>query len=331
MSHGTIGRLAPSPTGAQHVGNARTYLLAWLLCRRQRSSKLLLRIEDLETPRIKSWAVEQIYEDLAWLGLDWDRPILPEEHKPSSKTVFQSHRTNRYREIVQTLLARELVYPCTCSRSEIELAAAPHESQLDGQIYPGTCKINSSEDAGRLEEQGIPFSLRFRVRDEIMKWHDEFFGDQELNVAASLGDFVVWRNDGSAAYQLAVVVDDHDFGVNQVVRGADLIYSTYRQRAIYDALGWNAPSYIHVPLVVGPDGKRLAKRHGDTRLSFLRDEGVSACQLVGFLAWKSRMISEPRAVMPQELLDLDPLANLPIQPLAFCNETDVPFLKSIKP
>lgn len=331
MSQITIGRLAPSPTGAQHVGNARTYLLAWLLCRSQSSNKLLLRIEDLETPRIKLWAVEQIYEDLAWLGLDWDQPSPSNADSPTSNIVFQSHRTERYREIVEQLLEKEAVYPCTCSRSDIESASAPHESQLDGQIYPGTCQKNSSEDVRRFQQSGTLYSLRFRMPEQTMSWHDGYYGDQQLDVANSLGDFVVWRNDGNAAYQLAVVVDDHDSGVNQVVRGADLIYSTYRQLAIYNTFGWQPPSYIHLPLVVGPDGKRLAKRHGDTRLNTLRDGGVSASQLVGFLAWKSRMITEPRSLKPSDLLNTNPLAELPPEPLQFDKDVDIPFMKAIKP
>lgn len=292
-----VGRLAPSPTGAQHVGNARTFLVAWLRCRLA-SGQLLLRIEDLDTPRTKSGAAEQAVEDLRWLGLDWDDL----ETGPLS---LQSLRTDRYNEVLQQLQAKELVYPCVCTRSEIESSAsAPHESHLDGVVYPGTCRNYSVGDAAALTATGRRFAWRFRMPSGIMRWRDELHGLQELDPQAALGDFVVARSYGEMAYQLAVVVDDHDWGITEVVRGADLIYSTYRQIAIYEALGWETPRWLHVPLVVGADGRRLAKRHGDTRLATFRAAGVRPEQLIGHCALSFGWLDRYREMSAQGLFDL---------------------------
>lgn len=274
-----IGRLAPSPTGAQHIGNARTYLVAWLHARTNRG-RLLLRIEDLDTPRTKTGAEALIFEDLNWLGLDWDR-----DHS-SLGFIRQSDRTDRYAEVLDQLKSRELIYPCVCTRSEIEEAAsAPHESFLDGTVYNRKCANNCVADALSFDRQGIKYAWRFRFPQSIeVTWVDQFTGVQSLIPSQSLGDFVVARNYGPVAYQLAVVVDDHDSGINHVVRGNDLIFSTYRQLAIYDALQWKPPIWIHLPLVVGNDGRRLAKRHGDSRLSYYRDLGTKPELLLGAIA-----------------------------------------------
>ncbi|MCU0708413.1 MAG: tRNA glutamyl-Q(34) synthetase GluQRS [Pirellula sp.] len=284
-------RLAPSPTGAQHVGNARTFLIAWLDARCD-GLEVVLRIEDLDTPRTKAWANDQILEDLIWLGLDWDVQV------PNA-----SQRENRYREILDLLRRQEQIYPCTCSRSEIEQSAsAPHENSLDGVVYPGTCRERTSVDAQQLDEQGARYAWRFRFASGPRAWCDALYGEQSLEPARQLGDFVVARNYGPSAYQLAVVVDDHDQGITRVVRGSDLIFSTYRQLDLYRALGWDPPQMLHVPLVVGPDGKRLAKRHGDTRLSTLREQKVAPEKLVGYLAWSLGWLERPRPISPKELL-----------------------------
>lgn len=308
------GRLAPSPTGAQHVGNARTFLLAWLDARCS-GAELLLRIEDLDTPRTKAWASDQILEDLEWLGLDWDARV------PNA-----SERAPRYREILDQLAGEARIYPCSCTRSEIEQeASAPHESNLDGTVYPGTCQHRSALDAEALQQRGVPFAWRFRLPPGLQTWCDQLHGMQRLDPSEQLGDFIVGRSYGPAAYQLAVVVDDHDQGVTRVVRGDDLIYSTFRQHAIYDALRWPRPQFMHVPLVVGPDGKRLAKRHGDTRLSTLRQRRIAPEQLVGHLAWSLGWVPPGRSVSTRELLDLlkhrpDWRAQLPRTPWVFRQE-----------
>jgi glutamyl-tRNA synthetase len=286
-------RLAPSPTGAQHVGNARTFLVAWLDARSS-GSELLLRIEDLDTPRTKTWAANQILVDLKWLGLDWDRQV-----------PHASQRTDRYSDVLEILKQTERVYPCTCTRSEIdEAASAPHEGTLDGAVYPGTCQTRSADEARRLDEQGIKYAWRFRMPPGVQSWRDELHGVRSLEPLLALGDFVVARNYGPAAYQLAVVVDDHDQGITRVVRGDDLIYSTFRQRALVEALDWIPPNYLHVPLVVGTDGKRLAKRHGDTRLAYLCEQGIAPERLIGYLAWSLGWIERGQSITPHELVSL---------------------------
>ena len=305
---GYRGRLAPSPTGSQHVGNARTFLLAWLQCRAN-EGELILRIEDLDTPRTKEGADRQAVEDLKWLGLDWD-----------SVAPLQSARVDRYEEILGDLKSRELVYPCTCSRSAIELSSsAPHESVLDGSVYPGTCSTRSVVEAKSLDAKLQRYSWRFRISDEPMDWEDDFRGPQKLEAKRFLGDFVVGRNYGPIAYQLAVVIDDHDQGITHVVRGDDLIYSTYRQLSIYEVLGWSAPGWCHVPLVVGIDGKRLAKRHGDTRLSHLRDKGIAPEALLGSISQSLKLTVEDSPVSANDLLQIvkrDPgwLHRVPAEP-----------------
>lgn len=320
-----IARLAPSPTGAQHVGNARTYLLAWLSARSQ-GGAVVLRMEDIDSPRIKPWAAQQAIEDLRWLGLDWDAgPDIPAARQspriPYTGEFVQTMRRSRYAEVLQTLQQQELVYPCTCSRSDIAAAAsAPHQGQ-EGPVYPGTCASGSAADA-----QQLPigtFAWRFRAvtgpaaRSQVSTFVDRVVGTQTCDLRRDCGDFVVAKADGSPAYQLAVVVDDHDMGITDVVRGADLIPSTHRQLVLYDALKWSPPVFGHVPLVIGPDGRRLAKRHGDTRISLLRERGVPAQRLVGYLAWTAGLQSRPDPIDVCELVSSFRWSVIPLQPLVF--------------
>jgi glutamyl-tRNA synthetase len=294
-----IGRLAPSPTGALHLGNARSFLLAWLSVRRQ-GGLLLMRIEDIDSPRVKPWAREQTFEDLRWLGLDWDwGPDVGGPH-PS---YIQSARIDRYREVLQQLRAAKVIYPCTCTRREVtEAASAPHEQPitdlqpLEGAIYPGTCR------ARQVDEVQAEFAWRWRFESGSVSWSDGVLGRQVANPERQLGDFVIGKSDSTPAYQLAVVVDDHDMGVTEVVRGSDLVPSTYRQLAILAHLGWSIPKYFHVPLMVGPDGRRLAKRHGDTRLSYFRERGIKPHLLVGYLAWTLGWLESPEEIAPNELV-----------------------------
>ncbi|MGH7225717.1 MAG: tRNA glutamyl-Q(34) synthetase GluQRS, partial [Gemmataceae bacterium] len=254
-----IGRLAPSPTGAQHVGNARTYLIAWLSSRR-RGGRLVLRIEDIDSPRVKAGADRQACLDLQWLGLDWDEGPL-----------VQTERLSVYRAALERLMAAELVYPCTCTRGDVERAASAPHLEHEGSVYPGTCAGRRADDAEALGDR--PSCWRFRVPRESPAFVDGFRGPTRLDLRVIGGDFIVWKaprsglTDSTPAYQLAVVVDDAAQDVTEVVRGDDLISSTPRQLLLYQALGLTPPKFVHVPLVVGPDGRRLAKRHGDTRLS----------------------------------------------------------------
>lgn len=281
-----IARLAPSPTGAQHVGNARTYLIAWLSARSQHG-RVLLRIEDIDTWRNKRGAGEQALTDLRWLGLDWD-----------GEAVVQSTRFPEHEAALRELIRQERVYPCTCTRSDIAAAASAPHAEHEGPVYPGTCAHRTAADAATLSQ---PFAWRFRV-SHSPAFVDGFLGTTHVDLSQIGGDFVVWRMDGMPAYQLAVVVDDAAMGVTEVIRGDDLVPSTPRQLLLYEALGLIPPKFAHVPLVVGPDGRRLAKRHGDTRLSALRAAGVSAEALVGLLAWSCGWQPTISPITPQELL-----------------------------
>ena len=302
-----VGRLAPSPTGAQHLGNARTFLLAWLSIRSQ-GGRLLLRIEDIDSPRIKRGAAEEAIEDLEWLGLDWDEG--PDRPGPAAPYV-QTERLDRYVAALRQLQQDEAVYPCTCSRSDIESAAsAPHVGQ-EGLGYPGTCAGRSVGTAGSL---GRRYAWGFRMPESVDGFDDCVAGRQACDWRQSLGDFVVYKSDGTPAYQLAVVVDDAAMGVTEVLRGDDLLPSTFRQIALYRFFGWPEPTFIHVPLVVGSDGRRLAKRHGDTRLASLRRAGVAARDVVGYLAYSCGLLDSPRPATPADLVDrfdIDQIARKP--------------------
>lgn len=288
-----VGRLAPSPTGVLHLGNARTFLLAWLSVR-SRAGTLLLRIEDIDGPRVKAGATEQAIEDLRWLGLDWDGPA-----------VAQSSRRTLYREAAEQLVAQGFAYPCVCTRREVdEAASAPHEGPLgeagaDGPVYPGTCRDRFSSLPQALRDTGRQAALRFRVEVAAVPFEDGFRGPQAGTIA---GDFVIQKRDLDPAYQLAVVVDDAAQNVTEVLRADDLLPSTPRQLLLYRALQLPEPRFVHVPLLVGQDGLRLAKRHGDTSLRHFREQGVRAAELIGYLASLCGLRASRSPCTAQELL-----------------------------
>lgn len=300
------GRLAPSPTGAQHVGNARTYLIAWLSARSQ-GGRVLLRMEDIDSPRIKPGAAAGAIEDLGWLGLDWDEG-----------PIVQTGRLALYEQALATLQAAELVYPCTCTRTDVERAAsAPHLDQ-EGPVYPGTCAHRRAADSATLGDQ--PFAWRLRVPDEPVTFADGYRGTTTVNPRDLGGDFVVWKSAGTPAYQLAVVVDDALMGVTEVIRGDDLVPSTPRQLLLYRALSYAPPKFAHVPLVVGPDGRRLAKRHGDTRLASLRAAGVKPEALIGMLAMSCGWAKQGESITAQDLLPRFWLGAIPSRPFVLTQE-----------
>jgi glutamyl-tRNA synthetase len=280
-------------------------LLAWLSIRSRRGH-LTLRIEDIDSPRVKAGAAEQALDDLRWLGIDWDEG-----------PYVQSQRLMFYRQALEQLRAAERVYPCTCSRSDVlDAASAPHVGQ-EGPIYPGTCSYRHARDANVLTD---PYVWRFRASSATRELDDRFVGPQSCSVARDLGDFVIAKQDGSPAYQLAVVVDDHAMGVTEVLRGDDLLPSAFRQLDLYEFFGWSAPAFAHVPLVVGPDGRRLAKRHGDTRLATLRAQGVKPEQLVGLLAKACGLQPTATPCRAADLIEGFDLARVPRQPFIFTPE-----------
>jgi glutamyl-tRNA synthetase len=297
-----VGRLAPSPTGAQHAGNARTYLVAWLSAR-SRGGRVRLRVEDIDSPRVKPGAAEQALADLRWLGLGTDGEV-----------IVQTRRLPLYERALARLRERELVYPCTCTRGDVERAASAPHAEHEGPVYPGTCAGRRSAADAALKSAGRPFCWRFRVPERSPGFEDGFRGRCEVDLRQAGGDFVVWKATGTPAYQLAVVVDDADMGVTEVVRGDDLVASTPRQLLLYGALGLPAPRFVHVPLVVGPDGRRLAKRHGDTRLVSLRRAGVTAGALLGLLAWSCGWLERVRETTLEELLARFRLEAIPRAP-----------------
>jgi glutamyl-tRNA synthetase len=257
------GRFAPSPTGDLHLGNLRTALLAWLFAR-SRGGRFLMRMEDLDRGRVREEFYDRQLADLAAVGVDWDGPV-----------VRQSDRVRLYEEA----LARLETYPCWCTRAEIrEAASAPHGELPEG-AYPGTCLRLTATQRAERERSGRPPALRLRAGAARVDLDDELHG----RVSGVVDDFVLRRGDGAFAYNLAVVVDDAEQGVEQVVRGDDLIDSTPRQLLLARLLGAPEPRYAHVPLVLGPDGARLAKRHGAVTLADRLARGETAEQVRAFL------------------------------------------------
>ena len=276
-----VGRFAPSPSGRMHLGNVFTALLAWLSVR-SKGGRLLLRIEDLDPDRSKPEFIDAIYEDLHWLGLDWD------EEMPR-----QSTRTAAYAQAFDRLP----VYPCYCSRNELHTASAPHAS--DGRVlYAGTCRDLTPEQ--RTAQTRVP-AWRVRVPEETVAFHDGVFGEVRQDLAGECGDFILRRSDGVYAYQLAVVCDDAAGSVTEVVRGCDLLDSTPRQIWLDRQLGFSVPWFYHVPLLVAPDGRRLSKREKDLDLDHLR-QAYTPEALIGLLAYAAGLIDTKRNIAPQELV-----------------------------
>jgi glutamyl-tRNA synthetase len=279
------GRFAPSPTGVLHLGNLRTALLAWLFAR-SAGSRHLVRMEDLDTGRVRAGAAEQQLADLAALGLDWDGEV-----------VFQSARLDVYAEAIGRLQTAGALYECFCTRAEIRAAASAPHGPLPEGAYPGTClHLSDAERAQRRAAGRLP-ALRVRAGGAVVGFEDRLLGWVE----GSVDDFVVQRNDGAPAYNLAVVVDDAAQGIGEVVRGDDLADTTPRQLFLARLLGLGEPAYAHVPLVLGPDGARLAKRHGSVTLREVAPDAA--------LRWMCASLGLPGDVTsPSELIGaFDPL------------------------
>jgi len=244
------GRFAPSPTGTLHLGNLRTALLAWLFAR-SAGARHLVRMEDLDSGRVKPGVADEQLADLAAIGVDWDGEV-----------VYQSQRLELYADAIAQLRSAGRLYECFCTRAEIRAAASAPHGPLPEGAYPGTCLQLTRAELAEKRASGRPPALRVRAAAEHVTFTDRLLGPQE----GVVDDFVVQRNDGAPAYNLAVVVDDAAQGIGEVVRGADLVDSTPRQLYLARLLELSEPRHAHVPLVLGPDGARLAKRHGDVTL-----------------------------------------------------------------
>jgi len=326
-------RLAPSPTGALHLGNARTFLINWVMAR-QTGQRVVLRIEDLDTPRTKQGADVEAIEDLAWLGMDWD--VGP---------IDQRADLSPYTAALESLASRELIYPCVCTRKEIVAAqSAPHADEHELR-YPGTCRrerlgvgdsglgIGQGKEVGSTPAADPPnpqspdakpqTALRVLAPTTPVTFHDNILGDQTIDVDAEVGDFVVATKAGLPAYQLAVVVDDARQGVTDVVRGDDLVRSTGRQIWLYELLNLGPPpSYWHLPLVLGQDGRRLAKRHGDTRIAYYREQGVAPQRMLGLIASWCGLCDKPTPMDIDAFQARFDIAALPRSPVTFRPEDD---------
>jgi len=298
---GADGRFAPSPTGVLHVGNLRTALLAWLFAR-SAGARFLMRVEDLDAQRVKPGYEEQQLSDLAAIGIDWDGPV-----------VRQSERLGLYTDALARLDADGRLYPCFCTRAEIREAASAAHGPLPEGAYPGTCRELTAAERAEREAAGRPPALRVRADAERVAFTDRLLGEEE----GVVDDFVVRRGDGTPAYNLAVVVDDAAQGVGEVVRGADLIDSTPRQLLLARLLGLDEPTHAHVPLVIGPDGTRLAKRHGAVTLSDRAALGESAADVVGWMAASVGLAEPGERVSAAALVDRFDPARLPAEPTVY--------------
>ena len=276
-----VGRFAPTPSGRMHLGNVFAALIAWLSVR-SRDGEMVLRMEDLDTQRTSADFAEILRDDLAWLGLDYDRETPP-----------QSQRSEVYDRYFELLKEKGLIYPCYCTRSQLHSVNAPHLS--DGTyVYTGTCRNLESPPKGR-----VP-SWRVMVPDKLWTLEDKVQGHYELNLATHCGDMVMRRADGVYVYQLAVTVDDGEAGVTEVVRGMDLLSSAPRQMYLQELFGFAHPEYGHVPMLMAPDGRRLSKRDRDLDLGELRKR-ITPEQLIGTLAFASGLIDRNSAISAKEL------------------------------
>lgn len=295
-----IGRFAPSPSGRMHAGNIFSALVSWIICKRS-GGGVVLRIEDLDRSRSKKEHAGQIMRDFCDLGLEWD-----------FGPFYQSNRDEVYQQAFQAIEVEDLVYPCYCTRADLHAASAPHAGEKP--VYAGTCRLLSPEElsakAAKAKEDGRSPSYRIIVPDARYSLCDMFQGEYSQELSTDCGDFVIRRADGAFAYQLAVVLDDAEQGVNFIARGVDLLSSTPQQMYLQDVLGLSHPDYAHVPLMMGLDGHRLSKRHKDADYSELLVRFGSSNAVLGHIAWLAGMIDEDEPASPQDLLryaDLRPL------------------------
>lgn len=306
-------RLAPSPTGALHLGNARTFLVNWAMAR-QNGWQIIFRMEDIDSPRVKANAAREAIEILSWLGLDWD-----------GEPIYQTADMQPYHDALTKLVEAGEAYPCRCTRSQILAASLSAPNAGDHEMrYPGSCRPKSADPQPLFKgfTEGAVAAWRVKAPNETFQFEDQFSGPQEANPHQEVGDFLVATKGGGPSYQLAVVVDDARQGVDQVIRSDDLLSSTTRQMLLYRLLELGTPpTYTHLPLVVGPDGRRLAKRHGDTRVSYYREQEATPERVIGLLAeWCGLGPREPMTT--KQFLERFDLGLIPKKQIAFADADD---------
>ena len=299
----TTGRFAPSPTGRMHLGNVFSALLSWLSVK-SKGGDWLLRIEDIDPARSRQEYADMLMSDLEWLGLEWD-----------GAPVYQSRRSEIYEYYFRLLADKGLTYPCYCTRNDILATQAPHES--DGRIvYRGTCRPGATVPTTRTGAA----ATRLIVPDREMTFTDGHYGAQQVNLATHVGDFIIRRKDGAWAYQLAVIVDDALMGVNEVVRGRDLLLSAAQQIYVAELLDFPTPQFIHLPLLTNHEGQRLSKRDLALDLGRLRNNYTPE-DIIGRLAYYANLQPQPTPVTPQALLPFFDWNKVP------CNDIETPTLE----
>ena len=307
------GRFAPTPSGNMHIGNALCYLLAWLSARSQ-GGGVVLRFEDTDLMRMRPGAVEQTFSDLLWLGLGWDEGPAPDER---GGAYFQSCRTEIYERYFEALREKGMVYPCFCSRRDVRLASAPHAEDR-AAVYPGTCRDLSAEEAAQRMKKR-PAAWRLRLEDETVVFRDRLWGEFSCEILREYGDFPIRRADGVYCYQFTAALDDALMGVNEVLRSRDLISSSPWQVYIQEHFGFEAPVFVHIPLLLDPEGKRMAKRDFSLSLRELR-RYYAPEEVVGALGFLAGLQDEPRPCSAESLLPLYAPEKLPREDIVLPRE-----------
>lgn len=308
-------RFAPSPTGALHVGGARTALFNFLYARHHRG-RFLLRIEDTDVSRSQEELTEQILRSLRWLGLDWDE-----------EPLHQSTRRERHLEACRSLLESGHAYPCFCDAEMLQKKREESLKETGEYKYDGTCRSIAADDESRRMEKGEPHTLRFKIPHGATAFDDAVRGTVTVD-HAQIDDFILLRTDGTPVYQVAVVVDDHDMGITHVIRGDDHLSNTPKQILIYQALGWKLPVFAHVPMILGPDKKRLSKRHGATSVEDYQKGGYLSDALVNFLALLGWSPGDDREMMSlEEMIEAFSLDRISKTPSVF-DETKLEWMNA---
>ncbi len=290
------GRFAPSPSGRMHLGNIYAALMSWLSVKKQNGS-WILRIEDLDRQRCKPEYAQLLMDDLSWLGLEWD------------KLYFQSDRDNLYLDAFTQLCNKNLVYDCFCRRADLLASSAP-QTPRDMQIYSGRCRTLTQQQRTQLSQERTP-AQRIALPDKDISFTDGHYGLQTFNLLHDCGDFIVRRADKNFSYQLAVVVDDALMGVTEVVRGRDLLSSTAQQLFLYKSLGFNAPHFCHVPLLITQEGRRLSKRDHDISMEVLRTQ-YSPEEVIGTIMFLCGCIPKRDSLSLSEAISVFNWSSIPL-------------------